>query len=81
MSSCDVTCLMRPSESSYARRFMPDGRRRLLCVQSLRVQRARPELMDLTLPGIDGWEGAMRLKASPRTRDCSRRVTSEGRKV
>ena len=27
-------------------------------------------LMDLTMPGVDGWEATTRLKADPRTQDC-----------
>jgi two-component system, cell cycle response regulator DivK len=37
-------------------------------VESARIDRPDLILMDLSLPGVDGWEATRRLKASPETR-------------
>lgn len=43
----------------------PDGERG---VATVRAERPDIVLMDLSLPGIDGWEAARRLKAAPETK-------------
>jgi two-component system cell cycle response regulator DivK len=62
------------SRDALARRLTRRGYRVLLAVDGLqaielgRAQQPDLVLMDLGLPGIDGWEATRRLKADPTTR-------------
>jgi two-component system cell cycle response regulator DivK len=62
-----------PSRDALSRRLVRRGYRVVIAVDGHEAvsmgQSARPDLilMDLGLPGIDGWEATRRLKADPET--------------
>lgn len=62
-----------PSRDALSRRLVRRGYRVVIAVDGYEAvsmgQSARPDLilMDLGLPGIDGWEATRRLKADPET--------------
>lgn len=62
-----------PSRDALSRRLARRGYRIVLAVDGLEAvsigRSAKPDLilMDLGLPGIDGWEATRRLKADPET--------------